>query len=280
MFKYMNKLKALVYVNEEKDPGRVCAAELKKLLINGGATCEIVDENTVPEKGDYDVLFVIGGDGTILRRTEFANRNGIPVVGINAGKLGFLSEFEQSEIAEASKSFIDGELVKDERSTLEIEYKGEKYLGLNDVVIQRIYENVKGTKGMVISATVSIDGDAISPIIGDGVIVCSPTGSTAYSLAVGGAVLAPKINAFSLTPIAAHSFAQRPVVFSADSDCLVRYDGGASAGLFVDGKLVSVLNSGETFKIRKAQNPTIFLRKKSYSFYSNLSCKLKDRAGL
>ena len=276
----MEKKKTLVYVNEEKDPGRECAEALKHLLIKGGADCEIVDERTIPDSGEYDVLFVIGGDGTILRRTEFVNRNAIPVIGINAGKLGFLSEFEQSEIAEAADLFVRGELAEDKRSTLEIEYNGKKYLGLNDAVIQRIYENVKGAKGMVISATVSIDGDEISPIIGDGVIVCSPTGSTAYSLAVGGAVLAPGINAFSLTPIAAHSFAQRPVVFSADSECVVRYDGGASAGLFLDGKLISVLKSGESFKIGRAQNPTIFLRKKSYSFYSNLSCKLKDRAGL
>ncbi len=276
----MKKRKALIFVNKIKDPEYRCLGDLLSALKLNDIEYSIIDENASPEKeGVFDVLFVIGGDGTILRRTEFANLSGVPIIGINAGKLGFLSEFEQSEIGEAVKMLVRNELVKEERATLEIDYNGNKYFALNDLVIQRIYDSNKSASGMVIMSTVKVDDDSIGPIIGDGVIICTPTGSTAYSLSVGGAILAPGINAFSVTPIAAHSFAQRPIIYSANSAFEVSYDGGASAGLFVDGRMVAVLNKGDAAKIKKADNPTLFYKRKACAFYTKLSCKLKDRAG-
>lgn len=276
----MNKRKALIFVNKIKDPENKCLSDLQETLKLYDIEYSVIDENVSPkEEGVYDVLFVIGGDGTILRRTEFANLSGIPIIGINAGKLGFLSEFEQSEIGEAVKMLVQNELVKEERATLEIEYNGNKFFALNDLVIQRIYDSTKSASGMVITSTVKVDDDSIGPIIGDGVIICTPTGSTAYSLSVGGAILAPGINAFSVTPIAAHSFAQRPIIYSANSAFEASYDGGASAGLFVDGRMVAVLNKGGVAKIKKADKPTLFYKRKACAFYTKLSCKLKDRAG-
>ena len=272
----MKEHSVLIYVNENKDPYHKCVEKLEKTLSANGVRYSFLEENSEMDGSSYEALFVIGGDGTILRRTEFANRFSLPVIGINAGKLGFLSEFEQGEIEEAVSSFLKGELESDARATLEIDYKGKKFLGLNDAVVQRVYSE---SNGMVITCTVSVDGTDIDAITGDGVIICTPTGSTAYSLSVGGAILAPGINAFSVTPIAAHSFSQRPVIFSAQSACSVSYDGGSSAGLFVDGKMVAVLEKGDKITINKAEKPTVFLRKKDYAFYAKLSCKLKDRAG-
>lgn len=272
----MKKFNVLIYVNEEKDPAHVYESELEKVLSVHGVGYKVICEKTETDGSGYDALFVIGGDGTILRRTEYANRYSLPIIGINAGKLGFLSEFEPSEIESAVKAFVSGEMEKDCRATLEVVYDGKKHLGLNDAVVHRIYND---SHGMIISNTVSIDGTPIGPIVGDGVIVCTPTGSTAYSLSVGGAILAPGINAFSVTPIAAHSFSQRPVIFSAESACAITYEGGSSAGLFIDGNLISTLKKGERIYIKKSDRPTVFLRKKNYAFYEKLLCKLKDTAG-
>lgn len=273
----MKNLFALLYVNQNKDPDRLCADALVKEFIKYGIKYKEFFGDERVEDFKYDVIFVVGGDGTILMRTDYANRNDIPVVGINAGKLGFLSEFEQGEIKEAVAAFYNGELVKDYRTTIEADFNGKTYLGLNDVVVQR---NCADSRGMLISVSVNIDGTPYGVISGDGVIVCTPTGSTAYSLSAGGAILVPGINAFSVTPIAAHSFTQRPLIYSADSSCVVTYEGGSAAGLFVDGKMVSELNKGDSFTVKKAKNQTVFLRRKNYAFYAKLSQKLKDRAGI
>lgn len=271
----MKKLNALIYVNKEKDKERVCEKMLTNALKKYGVDYFVMDKEIYDGKDKFDVLFAIGGDGTILRRTEYANKNGVSIIGINAGKLGFLAEFEQGEIEEAVRLFVSGELVKDSRSTLVIEYNEKKYYGLNDIVLQRIYTD--DTSGMIITNSIKIDDTFLCNITGDGVIVCTPTGSTAYSLSVGGAILAPGINAFSITPVAAHSFAQRPVIFSADSECKITYEKGAAAGIFVDGKMVAELDKGDSVTIKKAKNPTVFLRRKDYAFYAKLSYKLRDR---
>lgn len=272
----MKNFNVLIYVNKDKDPSLEYCKNLKNSLSMHNIKFEVIDEFSKVDGSKFDAIFVIGGDGTILRRTEFANRYSLPIIGINAGKLGFLSEFEPDEIDEAVSEFINGEMEEDPRSTLEITYNGKVYLGLNDIVIQRIYTE---SHSMIITNTVLIDGSSIGPITGDGVIVCTPTGSTAYSLSVGGAILAPGINAFLVTPIAAHSFSQRPVVFSAESTCEIVYESGVSAGVFIDGNMVSTLKKGDRLIIKKSKKPTMFLRKKDYAFYEKLLNKLKDRVG-
>ena len=125
----MKKFNVLIYVNEEKDPAHVYESELEKVLSVHGVGYKVICEKTETDGSGYDALFVIGGDGTILRRTEYANRYSLPIIGINAGKLGFLSEFEPSEIESAVKAFVSGEMEKDCRATLEVVYDGKKKNG-------------------------------------------------------------------------------------------------------------------------------------------------------
>mgnify|MGYP002521210401 FL=1 len=267
-------MKVLVYCNTEKDPGGLCLECLKSELSLRGAEFDLIDLDEEPPKTHYDGVFVIGGDGTILRRTEYANENGVPIIGINAGKLGFLSEFERAEIPEAVEMFLNGELVKDLRATLLVKFKGKKYYALNDAVVQRLYNDMHGA---VLTAGVEIDDVKVDTVCGDGVIVATPTGSTAYSLSAGGAILAPGINAFLITPIAAHSFSQRPVVYSSSSKCVVTLLAGDSTALVIDGKMVETMGKGENVEIVKADKPTIFLRRKTFNFFDRLTEKLKDR---
>ena len=272
----MKDIKILIYFNRNKDPELQCLDELRKTLKGYGVIYDIKELDEKIIKTDYDAIFVVGGDGTLLRRTEFANRNGIPLIGINAGKLGFLTEFERSEIKDAVKLFIENQLVQDERTTLVAEFKDRKYYALNDVVVQRVYMD---SRGMTVTVNVSVDSNQIDTICGDGVIVATPTGSTAYSLSAGGAILAPGINAFVITPLSAHSFNQRPVVYSSASECEIVFAGGLSGGILIDGLLVSFIELGDTVKIYAADKPTVFLRRKSFNFFKRLAQKFKDRTG-
>ncbi len=267
-------MKVLIHVNPDKDIGGVSLKTLIKSLKKHNIEYLVAGIEDSVENDDYSALFVIGGDGTILRRTEYANSNSVPIIGINGGKLGYLSEFERSEIEEAVDLFVTGRLKKDCRATFSVMLDGKEYLALNDVVVQRLYAD---NKGMIIGVQFFIDGNKIDTVVGDGVIVATPTGSTAYSLSAGGAILTPGINAFSITPIAAHSLGQRPVVFSSDSECVLKVEDNFSAGLFVDGKMIRTLSGGEEVFIKKAENDTVFLRREKSNFYKKLSEKLFNR---
>ncbi len=265
-------MKALIYRNKAKDVEFVYSTELKKILEKYEINHEIIDDLQLKEKILADVIFVVGGDGTILDLTEFSNLNEIPIIGINAGKIGFLTEFETSEIENAVKLFKNGELIKDLRCTIFAEYKGEFFYALNDVVIQRVYTEERGVH--ITNVDASIDGVLMDRISGDGVIISTSTGSTAYSLSASGAILTPDINAFSITPICAHSLHHRPVIYSADKTCTINILKGSLAGLFIDGNYIGMLDDDDTVIIRKSNNPTIFLRKKDSNFFNKLITKL------
>ena len=267
-------MKVLLYINEDKDSGGRNAEKLKRLLSEKQIEYVEFKDGEFPENKGLDGIFVLGGDGTILRRTEIANAYCLPIIGINAGKLGFLSEFEISEMEEAVDCFVSGKLVKDERTTMKIVYNGKSFYALNDVIVERRYED---NRGMVINVSVKIACSDTENVIGDGVIVATPTGSTGYSLSAGGSVLAPGINAFCVTAIAPHSLRNRPIIFSADYPCELFYTGGAKAGLFVDGKLVANLNVNDKVSVGKAERPTVFLRRKNFDFFRRLRLKLQDR---
>lgn len=267
-----------VYDNKGKDVGGKYLQILVEYLDKYSISYKVLNDDELSCSGGADALFVLGGDGTILWLIEYANRNKIPLIGVNVGKLGFLSEFEVGEIELAVKLFSESKFVIDSRTTLKITFDNKVYYCLNDVYLQRIYTKESGC--MTADIIVSIDGRLAERFKGDGVIISSPTGSTAYSLSAGGPILAPNVNAFSITPIAAHAFSQRTIVCSSDSKCAITLLGRASANLFADGRYISQINKGENIKVEKAESNTLFLRKETFDFYNRLSEKLKfDSAG-
>ncbi|MBQ7340135.1 MAG: NAD(+)/NADH kinase [Clostridia bacterium] len=268
-------MKVLVYVNPEKEIASKTVKKLAKTLEKNLIEYKIVySETEIDLNEKFEVLFVIGGDGTILRRTKFASKSNLPIIGINCGKLGYLSEFEIDEIDLAVDMLLKNQLIEDARINLSISYKGKEYLALNDVNIQRTYLD---NKGNVINVSFSIDGNKVETIVGDGIIVATPTGSTAYSLSAGGPILVPGINSLSITPVSAHSLGQRSVVFSAESKCDLVLEGSNSAGLFVDGKFICDLKEKDVISVKKASNKTVFLRREQLNFYKKLSKKLFSR---
>ena len=269
-------MKVYVYINKAKDPNDIFLKKISGVLKKENLEYEFVTGSETDKKGD--ALIVYGGDGTILKLNRFANRNSLPIIGINAGTIGFLPEFEISEIEYAIQGLKNGTLFKDVRTNLLVETEGKTFLALNEASVQRIF-SVKDD-GVVASLSISIDNNKVEDIFGDGVIVATPTGSTAYSLSAGGAVLAPGINAFEITAIAPHSFSNRPIVYSSMLTAQIVNNGKNNTALFIDGRFLCSIKNGQVITLKKAESSTIFLRKAKTVFYEKIVKKLNRGSGI
>ncbi len=270
-------MKTLIYHNKGKDADCICLNELIKELDSFKIEYSILNEYDLSKEFSADAIFALGGDGTLLHLNEFSNKNSIPLIGINTGKLGFLTEFEKSDISYAVKLLYNNELVPDEHICAQVSFNGKTHIALNDVFIQRIFNQDSGC--MVANMELLIDGSLVYNIKGDGIIVSTPTGTTAYTFSAGGAILSSKLEAFEITSIAAHTFNQRPIVGPVTSEYVVRLKDGADVGIIIDGKYISKLTAGEFFKVKKSNRNTVFLRKKSYNFFARLNEKFENDFG-
>lgn len=270
-------MKVLVYYNKEKDAGGCCKTELVKRLTENGIEYLILEDGMLNEEISADALFAIGGDGTILFLAEFANKNSIPIIGINAGKLGFLCEFEKNEIKSAVLGFKNGDFIKDERTMLLVRHNNSTFYALNEVYVQRTYD--KSVGNTIAEMQIEIDNSFLTRYCGDGAIISTPTGSTAYSFSLGAPIIAPNADVFTMTPIAAHTFNQRPIVYSDDSKCCIKVSGKAQVGVFIDGRLVEFINQNDCIEISKVNKKLVFLRKKDYNFFKKLVYKLNRTSG-
>ncbi len=234
-------------------------------------SCKVVERDG--DLDGLDVLIVLGGDGTILTVAAECARRNVKIIGINYGHMGFLAEFEPDKLDEAIALVLDGGYRTQRRSMLSICCGQNRWLALNDLVIQR------NTCGCDFSNTVSlhaeIDGATVDNFSSDGIIISTPTGSTAYSLSAGGSVLTPDLNAFIMTPICAHSLHSRPVVFS--DSCLLTINPvntNASLVLMVDGRSVGTMSGGETVTVCKSDHSVEFITKDEKNFFNKLLIKM------
>lgn len=244
---------------------------IKNLLKERGAECAMVEG--ADELKGLDVLFVLGGDGTILTLASECARRGVKIIGVNYGHVGFLAEFEPEKLRQAVELVCGGGYDVQKRSMLEINCGGNIYYALNDFVVQR------NTSGSNFSNTVSlsavIDGVTADIFSSDGLIVSTPTGSTAYSLSAGGAILTPDISAFILTPVCAHSLHARPIVF--DDKSVLQISSPAQGGALVtivDGKFAGAIEKGEKITVKKSAYTADFIIKKDNNFFNKLYVKL------
>ena len=267
-------MKVLVYDNKGKDSCGVCLKALLTLLDSHNIEYNILQDSDLKNSYTADALFSIGGDGTILWLSEFANKNQIPLIGINAGQLGFLTEFEKAEVDKAVEYFLQSNMIEDRRPTLKVTIKDKTYLALNDVFVQIMYNETDGSMTADVIAT--INDKLAGKFKGDGVVVSSSTGSTAYSFSVGGPIISPNSNVFVVTPIAAHGFNQRSIVFDANDKCEIKNVGIPKVSVYVDGKSVGELKRNDYLTVEKADNQTIFLRRPDYDYFKKLSEKIKS----
>ena len=227
--------------------------------------------STNNNKSTYDLLIAIGGDGTILSAAQKVFKTKIPILGLNIGKLGFLTETSIESIKDVLINIINKKYFLDKRSLIEIKIKKSAniFYGLNEVVID------KGNSSRMISVETFVEKEALLTFNGDGVIVTTPTGSTGYSLATGGPIISPSAPVIGITPISAHMLTARPVILPDDKKIKIKVTSKfKKARLVVDGNQEVVLNSSDTIEIKKSKYSINLVRQNSWSFYDLLRKKL------
>ena len=225
-----------------------------------------------------DLALVLGGDGTIIHAARLCACLGIPIVGINFGRVGFLTELEPQEVSTHLQYYLNGDtsVWVDERTMLDaaLEQHGQReaFLALNDVVIAR------GTWPQIVQINVWVDGHYYNTTFADGIIISTATGSTAYNMAVGGPLLHPHVRSSVLTPIAPHLASDRSLILQPEADTKLQIFTPHQNGVFsADGQLNREITDGAIITVRKSQFVTKFLRRKPPTyFYQIISAKLKD----
>ena len=226
---------------------------------------------------DTDLIITVGGDGTILRGMHAASLYGIPVLGVNMGRVGFMSEIDSDNALDEIEWYLDGNGRIDDRAmlsaTLDDEESGTLH-ALNDVAVHR------GADLRVIEVEAVVNGVELSTYRGDGVIVATSTGSTGYTLQLGGPVIDPSARVFLLKPVAGHMSQFGGVVLNSDSVLKLTLSTTADATLTVDGYISRTMGDRSTVRISRSQRRARFLRRGSKSaFWEGLSHRLGMRIG-
>lgn len=273
--------------NPQKRDAVQLASELAEWLKSIGAAV-LMDEETARELGkpsiaasneailDADLLLVLGGDGTMLKWSRLAIPRGTAMMGVNFGHYGFITEVHPDEAKAALRKFLDGDYCVSERVVLRATVRGGErpgvYHGLNDVVVS------KGPLARMLGLHTYINGKFIVTYTADGLIVASPTGSTAYSLSAGGPVVHPSVNVLIITPICPHTMNARSLVVP-DSET-VRIAGDyrgeqSSVMLTVDGQLAHYLSKEESVEVAKSEYTARLVQLSAESFYDKLQTRLR-----
>ncbi|HYV98472.1 MAG TPA: NAD(+)/NADH kinase [Gemmatimonadaceae bacterium] len=221
-----------------------------------------------------DLLVTLGGDGTLLRGARFLDGHPSPILGVNMGRLGFLTEVSVDNLDRAMRCVAAGEFTSEKRLVLDAKATDRdgverRFRALNDVVLH------KGGKARVLRLDVDIDGHSVGRYVADGVIVATPTGSTAYSLSAGGPIIVPASESILVTPVAPHTFGMRPLVV--DSGAVVRVRAEDEVGelwVTIDGQVDASFGSGRVLEVRAASTPVRLVRLDGKSFYDRLRGKL------
>ena len=237
----------------------------------------------VPEGGQYkvfhshedlkaDLLFSIGGDGTILDTVPFVLDSGIPVLGINLGRLGFLSSISKNEIVNAVNSVLTGDYTVEQRTLLEL------------VSPEKVFDNVKyalnelnvirNPEHSLLAIKVFVDNVYLNTYWGDGILLATPTGSTAYSLSAGGPIIAPNAKNFVITPIATHNLTVRPVVIPDDSTIRIQVEGREKKFVFSMDSRSCTLDTSVQLEVRKAGFCLNLVRMRGEDFFGTIRNKL------
>ncbi len=221
--------------------------------------------------GEIDLAVVIGGDGTLLHAGRQLAPHGIPILGINLGRLGFMVDVSPVDINRALDQILDGQFEREERLILETQAgaDAEPSLAINEVVV-RHHEYVR-----MLDFSTSANGKLISHHRSDGIIIATPTGSTAYALSAGGPMLHPGLEAMALVPISPHTLSDRPLILNAGCQVQVRLaDSAEEARYTCDGQVTQILAAGEILSIQRSPHRLSLVHPPDYDYFSILRNKL------
>ena len=225
-----------------------------------------------------DIAVVVGGDGTMLGIARQLARFGTPLVGINTGRLGFMTDVAIGQYAEALAPMLAGDYEEERRTMLEggVWRDGEgifEGFAMNDVVVSR------GPTSSMVELKVNIGADNVTNLRADGLIVASPTGSTAYALSAGGPILHPGIAGWVLVPIAPHDLSNRPIVLPDAGEISIEIVAGRDASVNFDMQSLASLLHGDRISVRRSLHQVRFLHPRGWSYYATLRGKLHWNAG-
>lgn len=284
----------LIYTNQRKDPGLKTTGQIHDYLREKGQAVRVrVDECTMTREefsatgmefvnDSYcpDIVLTLGGDGTVLRAAHDINQQGVPMVGVNLGTLGFLAEIDISEIREAIDRLISGDYEEEKRMMLQGEVtlsdgSAVKDFALNDIVITR--------RGVfqIIKLNIYVNGQFLNDFDADGVIVTTATGSTGYSLSAGGPVIEPKAKLIMITPICSHSLGQRSIVLAPEDVIEIEIPSGRegkpqTVEVNFDGSRSVPMSTGDRIKVCQADREMTFARLNQVSFLKILHKKMSQ----
>ncbi|MEM9361171.1 MAG: NAD kinase [Bacteroidota bacterium] len=272
-----DRIFVLELLAELKSVGGVACIEsgFYQMLKSLGVTSEH-DEFTQTSGLDnsFDLFVSFGGDGTMLRAVTFIKDLGIPIVGVNTGRLGFLSTFKKQDVRKVVTEFLSGAYVLEARSLVEVclsseleEFNGLNF-ALNEITVSR-----KDTTSMIRVETY-LNDEYLTSYWADGLIVSTPTGSTGYSLSCGGPVIAPSTKSLVLTPIAPHNLNARPFVISDDTEIRLKVSGREENHLISLDSRISSIPNGQEIRIKKSDFTINMIEYKSESFLKTLRNKL------
>jgi NAD+ kinase len=231
------------------------------------ARCSVVAETHFEKFADMVITF--GGDGTLLAAARLLIGSDVPIMGVNVGNLGFLAEFPVSQLDDALAVVLSGQYRIVDRTTLTTTIEGNTIHAVNEVLLE------KATQSRMISIRAFVNEHHVADYRSDGVIVTTPTGSTAYSLSAGGPIIAPSAHALCLTPISPHTLTLRPLIVQDTSD--IRFElpfPDMEANLVADGRIVGTIRTGDVVHIRKSEHMVKLVKRADSTYYDLLRDKL------
>lgn len=279
---------AVVLREQSEDVTRV-TARLREWLGARGVSVVVEEMDGAHREGGtsldlasnpVDLVIALGGDGTFLRAARATVGTDVPVLGVNLGRLGFLTAFPDSELEEGLDAVLGGQAVLEHRFTLHARIDGgdeesdnNKLFALNDIVVHT--SGAARVTPLVLGVGSGSDREEVGSISADGIILATPTGSTAYSMSAGGPIIVPEVDCIVVTPICPHSLAVRPLVIPASKEVSVRsLDPHADHQLTVDGQVERALAPGDTVVVSREDHPVRLVRLPGQTFFGTLRRKL------
>jgi NAD+ kinase len=272
----MSPFDTVVLLGQLDDPRvREAVDGLAEFLRRRGRQAILEQDLSAGNLARVQLAIVVGGDGTLLHAARSMAPHGVPLIGVNLGRLGFLTDVPLARVEGDIGRILDGDYVTQERMMLAIEVRrgdavGESRLAFNDVVVG------KSAVERLIEVRVHVDGEFVTAVRSDGLIVATPTGSTAYALSAGGPILHPTLEALIVVPICPHTLSQRPIALHAGSviELVPSEQSAADAHVALDGRIVADLAVGDTVRVRRAERTVKLIRLPDHSDFEALRSKL------
>lgn len=268
-----------IFHHHNKPKSKNLAVGILKYLSSRGATvsCEdqIAKEIGIPPLSTVDLqsldfFLSMGGDGTILRLVHRYEKCDAAIIGINLGHLGFMADIPVSEIYPSLQDLLNGDFTVDERLTIEgLLPTDETDFAVNDIALHR------GQNPSLVEMSIHVGESHLNTFVADGIVISTPNGSTAYSLAAGGPIIKPNLNAIVITPISPHTISNRPIVLSIDEEIRIQYlSEGAPINVSFDGIGQSKLATGDVLKISRSKKCFRLVNLTRHDYFSTLRTKL------